>query len=150
MNPCLHAWNLATTAVLLAPASLPAQATTSKTFFIVSSETGAGGSCATAKFKLTASLGSGVGAGGASSPKFKFTGGLLSSVDAKVTGRPWLTGVRPLYVPMNGSTILTLQGTELQLGTGAVVQIGGQSTRMLKSLFSGSVWVVRNLRKILP
>ena len=107
--------------------TVSAQAASSKSFFLASSETGPSGSCVSTGFRLTAGVGSGAVPGRAVSKGFVLEGGFPATLDAPLTGRPWLTGVRPLYAPLRGGSALSLHGTELALGAGAAVKIGGKN-----------------------
>ncbi len=110
--------------VLVFSTSVTSQAASSKSFFLTSSELGPGGTCVSQGFRLTAGFGEGVVASRIVSKGYVLTGGFPATLDAKLALQPWLTGLRPLYVPLKGGTALTLHGTELALGANTGVQIG--------------------------
>ena len=113
-------------ASLCTTAFVGAQAASSKTFFLPANEHGAGGQASSTRFRLSGSFDSGAIAQRAASRSFVLNGGFVASHDVRVSGRPWLTGVRPLYAPLKGGTTLTLYGTELHLGLTATLKIGAQ------------------------
>jgi hypothetical protein len=117
--------------VLLA-AGLPAQATSSTTYFIPGAEPANGGVAASTNFRLEASFGAGVMADWSNSGNYRLLGGFNAAIEAPTTGQPWLTGVRPLYGPILGSAApFTVHGTELDLGTATNITIGGRAATVL-------------------
>ena len=106
---------------------LPAQAASSQTYLLVAGEQAPGGTGQTTQYRLTAAQGAGVVGQRATSNQYILLGGFVASFDAPTTGRPWLTGVRPLFATMRGAAALQLHGTELNLGLPPTIKIGGQS-----------------------
>ena len=110
---------------LLLACALPAQAS-GRTFFLPSAEQGSGGTAVSTTWRITGSFGAGAVPSRATSQRYVLSGGFPASLDVPVTGRPWLTAVRPFYAPIMGGTALQLHGTELHLGASASVKIGGK------------------------
>jgi len=117
--------------VFLFAASFAAQPASSTTYFLPGSEAASGGACGSTTYKLEASFGDGVVATRAVSSNFRLDGGFNAVLDATVGGRPWLTGVMPLYGPLLGGTAHTLHGTELHLGPATNVTVGGKAATVL-------------------
>lgn len=128
----IHALCLVLAVSLAAAGPVTAQAAASKNFFLPSNEYGAGGTCASPTFKLSVSIGAGIVAKHAKSPKFNLIGSYQATTTVKVQGRPWLTAVKELLAPMGGGTTVTLQGAELDLGLTTTVKIGGLATKVAK------------------
>lgn len=104
-----------------------AQSAASRRFFLVGSEIGIGGSTASSRFRIVATLGSGVAATASASSRHRLLGGLTAATQAPATGTPWLTGVQPSHGPLLGNTAHTLFGTELDLSAAVSVQVGGRA-----------------------
>ena len=126
----MHAFTILLTLSLLAEA-LAAQAATSPRYLLLGAETAPGGDATSAKHKLHGRLGEGVVAQRATSSRYVLVAGAVGALEAPTTGRPWLTAVRPLYGPLKGGAALSLHGTELTLGTGAAVTVGGAPATVL-------------------
>lgn len=118
----------AITMILFLTPVIFAQAASSSTYFLPTGEQSPGGACASTTYRLKASFGAGVVADLSVSANFKLLGGFNAAIEAPAAGRPWLTGVRPLYGPITGSTApYSLHGTELHLGTATNITIGGHA-----------------------
>ncbi|MCC6783408.1 MAG: hypothetical protein IT457_11250 [Planctomycetes bacterium] len=115
-------------AVLGLGTALAAQSSaSSSTWFLSSIELASGEEQDTLLYKLRPQQGAGLVAHPcAMSATYVLEGGFPAALDATVLGSPWLTGVRPYYVPQRGSPTLTLHGTELNLGPTPIVTVGGQ------------------------
>jgi hypothetical protein len=121
----LENWLAAVCLPLLGSSPLPAQAASSATYFLPSSEVSPGGEGTSFTYRLTAGSGSGVTPSRSLSISYVLEGGFPASLDATVTGRPWVTGVRALYGPLLGGTQHVVHGTELDLGALTTVDAGG-------------------------
>jgi len=109
-----------------------AQAASSAAYFLPGCELGSGGVCASTAFRLEASFGGGAVAERADGASFRLLGGFNAAIEAPVSGMPWVTGVRPVYGPLLGSSArFTVHGSELDLGTGTNVTIGGRAATVL-------------------
>ena len=107
---------------------LAAQSASSRNYFLSSVELASGEEADTLLYKLRPAQGAGlVPEPDSRSTHYVMTGGFPATLDAPVIGRPWITGVRPFYVPQRGSPTLTIHGTELNLGPSPTVTIGGQT-----------------------
>lgn len=119
---------IAVIARLFLTAGLSAQAASSTTRFLPGCEASNGGVAGSTTFRLEASFGSGVVPTRAGSTNYRLLGGFNAAIEAPAAGRPWLTGVRPLYGPILGGTArYDVHGTELQLGAATNVTIGGRT-----------------------
>ena len=105
--------------------ALPGQSLSSKNWFVSGSETSSGGNAASSTWRMNASLGSGATAGAARSKNFGLTGGFTATLDAKTTGRPWLSATRPLFTLLDGGSKHSVHGTELDLGPSSTVKVNG-------------------------
>jgi hypothetical protein len=116
--------------LLLAPLAAQQQfsgASSSQNYFMAAVELGSGEDADSTLYRLRSSQGSGVVVEpDASSATYRMRGGFFGALSAPLTGQPWLTAVRPFFVPQTGSPNLTLHGTEMYLGSTPTVQIGGQ------------------------
>jgi hypothetical protein len=117
---------------LLALAPLTAQqqfsgASSSSNYVISSVELGSGEEADTLLYKVQPSQGAGVVVEpDCASATYVITAGFPAVLDATVTGSPWMTAVRPFFVPQFGNPTVRLHGTEMFLGSTPTVTIGGQ------------------------
>ena len=111
-------------ALLLTATASIAQPASSPNHFLVAETDAPGANCASAIYKLDVCVG-GDFAADASSKSFSFLGGFKASLDAPVTGRPWITASYPFYANLFGGAAQQIHGTEFLLGPSANVTVGG-------------------------
>ncbi len=114
--------------VSLLSGAVTGQAAASKTVFLAGHERASGGSSQSTTYRVQCSTGAGAVIGRASSTSFVVDGGFGAGLEAPVTGRPWLTGLREIFATPVGSAMVSLYGTELDLGPSPVLTLGGQTT----------------------
>ncbi|MFO1050906.1 MAG: hypothetical protein U1F36_01670 [Planctomycetota bacterium] len=122
---------LITASLLCCATSLVAQhkqsgSSSSQTWFLSCIELASGEEQDTLLYKLRPAQGAGVvPTPCASSATYVLDGGFPAMLDAPVTGQPWMTAVRPQFVPQRGNPTLTVHGTELDLGPTPGLTFGG-------------------------
>lgn len=124
-QPTIPRW-IAIAGVLGLAAPLAAQASSSQSYFQTSTEHADGGQSQSPIYAMRSVTGPTlVPEPCSASATYVVEGGFTATLDATYIGRPWSTGVSPLYVgPAAGPTI-TIHGTELDLGAVPTVTIGG-------------------------
>ena len=79
----------------------------SQTYFLAATEFGSGGEADTLLYKLQPSQGTGLVVEPQSqSANYVMVGGFPAALTAPVTGRLWMSGVRPFFVPQVGNPLL--------------------------------------------
>ena len=122
---CLATVSLA--AVSLGGGLAAQAAAASRNYLLASHEQASGATSNSTSYQLSCAVGAGVVASHAKSASYVLLGGYTATLDLKTTGQPWLTGVTPRFATPKGGAAVTLFGSELNLGTGVTVKIGGQA-----------------------
>ena len=113
--------------VFAVASGLCAQSASSKTFFLAASELSAGGRSDSTRYRMLGSFAATAAAGRTASSTYVMQLGFSPTLTAQTKGKPILSAVTPGEGPLLGGSAMILHGTQLQLGLGASVRIGGQT-----------------------